>query len=55
MAAILVSSSHLGLCFSPLHEGDTSVAFGQGVELSSPDRFSPLHEGDTSVADGKSS
>ncbi len=37
--------------FSPLHEGDTSVAAQtlrcEGVYMN---RFSPLHEGDTSVA-----
>ena len=41
--------AHLG--FSPLHEGDTSVAADAGVRPSDPhNRFSPLHEGDTSVA-----
>ena len=37
--------------FSPLHEGDTSVAVLNVVILYQPfTRFSPLHEGDTSVA-----
>ena len=39
------------LCFSPLHEGDTSVARGTGSRSRRVhERFSPLHEGDTSVA-----
>ena len=36
--------------FSPLHEGDTSVAAMAISELARLASFSPLHEGDTSVA-----
>ena len=37
--------------FSPLHEGDTSVAqYCIGMDIAVLSRFSPLHEGDTSVA-----
>ena len=36
--------------FSPLHEGDTSVANALAKAVSWSTRFSPLHEGDTSVA-----
>ena len=37
--------------FSPLHEGDTSVAQDSGdVAHAVRECFSPLHEGDTSVA-----
>ena len=41
-------------CFSPLHEGDTSVAQLSAYlgDYKLPG-FSPLHEGDTSVATGK--
>ncbi len=39
--------------FSPLHEGDTSVArYSTSPTAASSSRFSPLHEGDTSVAWG---
>ena len=38
-------------CFSPLHEGDASVATVQICRnASQPPSFSPLHEGDASVA-----
>ena len=36
--------------FSPLHEGDTSVAREKGDTTIDLPSFSPLHEGDTSVA-----
>ena len=36
--------------FSPLHEGDTSVATAEEVKGLQILSFSPLHEGDTSVA-----
>ena len=36
--------------FSPLHEGDTSVALTYGQHEAVLRGFSPLHEGDTSVA-----
>ena len=36
--------------FSPLHEGDTSVAAKLAVLVNVAASFSPLHEGDTSVA-----
>ena len=37
--------------FSPLHEGDTSVASKNQRMLRLESCFSPLHEGDTSVAE----
>ena len=36
--------------FSPLHEGDTSVAASYLPMIAQISGFSPLHEGDTSVA-----
>ena len=43
--------SHCELRFSPLHEGDTSVAAGRFATWPAHRPcFSPLHEGDTSVA-----
>ena len=36
--------------FSPLHEGDTSVAAAVALPGAVAHCFSPLHEGDTSVA-----
>ena len=42
-----------GLSFSPLHEGDTSVAVAGVVRDTRFLSFSPLHEGDTSVAPRK--
>src|ERR1039458_9652683 len=39
-----------GQSFSPLHEGDTSVAVERAIRVVLAVRFSPLHEGDTSVA-----
>ena len=38
------------LSFSPLREGDTSVATARQAERERITSFSPLREGDTSVA-----
>ncbi|SPF49614.1 hypothetical protein SBA4_4120017 [Candidatus Sulfopaludibacter sp. SbA4] len=53
MALSPVESVTETFCFSPLHEGDTSVAYSPS-RPACPGcvRFSPLHEGDTSVALG---
>ena len=50
MAPALWATPHPGCGFSPLHEGDTSVAPVGPVGPGTVECFSPLHEGDTSVA-----
>src|ERR1019366_3048802 len=47
-AGVARDKAHLS--FSPLHEGDTSVARPADFNTGTLSRFSPLHEGDTSVA-----
>ena len=54
MAVTVSGTVTLNTCFSPLHEGDTSVAGWRKASSGSFPSFSPLHEGDTSVARGHS-
>ena len=46
----IISNALILLCFSPLREGDTSVARCTHPSYRKGKCFSPLREGDTSVA-----